>query len=90
MSWGLRSPDADLRLVPGDELRLSLPASFSGRATEWAGSGHVREIVDGEVTLEMSGGDACPTDATAGFVVEMVWKSARCVVALASMQALRV
>ncbi len=43
----LKRPDADLRLVPGDELRLSLRESFI--RTGWSSTGHVREVVDGEV-----------------------------------------
>ena len=70
------SPDADLRLVPGDELKLSLAESFI-RGPGWSGNGHVREVVDGEVTLEMASKEACPTDVTSGFSVELVWKSTR-------------
>ena len=40
-------------------------------------AGHVREVVDGEVTLEMSSRETCPTDVNTGFCVEMVWKSTR-------------
>jgi hypothetical protein len=45
----LKRPDADLRLVPGDELRLSLRESFI--RTGWSSTGHVREVVDGEVRV---------------------------------------
>ncbi len=63
--------------MPGDELRLTLPESFVN-VHEWSGNGHVREVFDGEVTLEMSSNAApYPLRYTVGFVVEMVWNCVR-------------
>ncbi len=77
---------ADIRLVPGDELRLR----YKGDAThaEWNAIGHVIRLTasfdlvgglshcaDEEVALELRGATNAPTDVTMGFSVDFVWKS---------------
>jgi len=42
----------------------------------WSASGFVRELVDGEVTLELGHGEAdAPVSVTSGYTVELVWRS---------------
>jgi regulator of nonsense transcripts 1 len=65
------------RIVVGDELRLKL-----GQGAEflygkpWEGVGYVKNIVDGEVELELrnTGGNV-PDSISEGYVVEYIWKS---------------
>jgi len=61
----------EVRLVPGDELKLSL----STPSGEWASVGHVIKIVNEEVFVEIRNPNRCPMDTTSGFTVEFVWKS---------------
>ena len=67
------------RIMSGDELRLKLgegAAYLHGRP--WEGVGYVRDIVDGEVELEMrqdGSGLHAPEQITDGYVVEYIWKS---------------
>ena len=57
--------------------------SGSGAATTpddsefaWVGTGIIRSVDDGEVTLEISNGSKdAPTQTTNGYIVEMVWHS---------------
>lgn len=65
-------PESQFRMVPGDEIRLSLLRTRSGR--EWNGEGHVVKIDGMEVTLEMRKVNA-PLEETEGFAAEFVWKS---------------
>ncbi|RHY41986.1 hypothetical protein DYB34_011739 [Aphanomyces astaci] len=47
-------PDADFRLVPGDEIRLRLGGgSAMVYGKDWEGTGHVLRLDESEVTLEM-------------------------------------
>lgn len=42
----------------------------------WSASGFVREIIDGEITLELGLGErAAPTGTTSGYTAELVWRS---------------
>eukprot|EP00667_Euglena_gracilis_P001144 EG_transcript_1144 len=66
--------DNELRLVPGDELRLR----YSGDSTHasWQCAGHVvRLTASEEVGLEMRSNQGCPIDVNHGFSVDFVWKS---------------
>nr|XP_043626562.1 regulator of nonsense transcripts 1 homolog [Erigeron canadensis] len=66
--------DNELRLVPGDELRLR----YSGDAahTAWQSVGHVIKLTaQEEVALELRASQGVPVDVNHGFSVDFVWKS---------------
>ncbi|ONK56008.1 uncharacterized protein A4U43_C10F3190 [Asparagus officinalis] len=66
--------DNELRLVPGDELRLR----YSGDASHpaWQSVGHVIKLTaQEEVALELRASQGVPVDLTHGFQVDFVWKS---------------
>jgi regulator of nonsense transcripts 1 len=70
--------DAELKLVPGDELRLRHLGSTDGRiVTPWQGIGHVVRVEGDEIALELRGSahNAPATDVTHGYLVDFVWKS---------------
>mmetsp|Transcript_4499 Transcript_4499/g.6958 ORF Transcript_4499/g.6958 Transcript_4499/m.6958 type:complete len:1165 (+) Transcript_4499:182-3676(+) len=65
----------ELRLVPGDELRLR----HAGDTTHpsWQCVGHVIKMVaaNEEVAVELRNNQGVPTDLISGYVVDFVWKS---------------
>ncbi|GMH09266.1 hypothetical protein Nepgr_011107 [Nepenthes gracilis] len=66
--------DNELRLVPGDELRLR----YSGDAAHpaWMSVGHVIKLTaQEEVALELRASQGAPVDVNHGFSVDFVWKS---------------
>ncbi|KAI8546748.1 hypothetical protein RHMOL_Rhmol07G0143600 [Rhododendron molle] len=66
--------DNELRLVPGDELRLR----YSGDAVHpaWQSVGHVIKLTaQEEVALELRASQGVPVDVNHGFSVDFVWKS---------------
>ncbi|GAB2296615.1 Regulator of nonsense transcripts 1-like protein [Dionaea muscipula] len=66
--------DNELRLVPGDELRLK----YSGDAEHpaWQSVGHVIKLTAlEEVALELRASQGVPVDVNHGFSVDFVWKS---------------
>ncbi|RAL50676.1 hypothetical protein DM860_015823 [Cuscuta australis] len=66
--------DNELRLVPGDELRLR----YSGDAVHpaWQSVGHVIKLTAlEEVALELRASQGAPADISHGFSVDFVWKS---------------
>ncbi|OIT06211.1 PREDICTED: regulator of nonsense transcripts 1 homolog [Nicotiana attenuata] len=66
--------DNELRLVPGDELRLR----YSGDAAHpaWQSVGHVVKLTaQEEVALELRVSQGVPVDVTHGLSVDFVWKS---------------
>ncbi|KAK4489187.1 hypothetical protein RD792_004981 [Penstemon davidsonii] len=66
--------DNELRLVPGDELRLR----YSGDAAHpsWHSVGHVIKLTaQEEVALELRASQGVPIDVSHGFSVDFVWKS---------------
>ncbi|KAI3689592.1 hypothetical protein L2E82_47554 [Cichorium intybus] len=66
--------DNELRLVPGDELRLR----YSGDAAHpaWQSVGHVIKLTaQEEVALELRASQGVPCDVNHGFSVDFVWKS---------------
>lgn len=66
--------ETELRLVPGDELRLRY--SGDGATKPWQCTGHVVKITASEeIALELRSNQNCPTDQTYGFSVDFVWKS---------------
>lgn len=68
-------PDSDLRLVPGDEIRLRLgPSASMLYGKDWEGTGHVLRLEESEVALEMRSNNV-PIEITDGYLVDFVWKS---------------
>eukprot|EP00252_Welwitschia_mirabilis_P000533 TRINITY_DN10503_c0_g1_i5.p1 TRINITY_DN10503_c0_g1~~TRINITY_DN10503_c0_g1_i5.p1 ORF type:complete len:1206 (+),score=237.50 TRINITY_DN10503_c0_g1_i5:291-3908(+) len=66
--------DNELRLVPGDELRLR----YSGDVTHppWQSVGHVIKLTaQEEVALELRASQGVPVDVVHNFSVDFVWKS---------------
>ena len=64
--------DNELRLVPGDELRLKLNLGLR----MWECVGHVIKILPNEeVALELKNNLDVPVDISYGYTVEFVWKS---------------
>ncbi|KAM7491128.1 hypothetical protein LguiA_034049 [Lonicera macranthoides] len=66
--------DNELRLVPGDELRLR----YSGDAAHpaWQSVGHVIKLTaQEEVALELRASQGVPVDVVHGYSVDFVWKS---------------
>ncbi|XP_047978236.1 regulator of nonsense transcripts 1 homolog isoform X1 [Salvia hispanica] len=66
--------DNEIRLVPGDELRLR----YSGDAAHpsWQSVGHVIKLTaQEEVALELGASQGVPVDVNHGFSVDFVWKS---------------
>lgn len=66
--FALPKADNELRLVPGDELRLR------HEGQQWHSVGHVIKLTTDEVALEVRTPSA-PTDMSHGFSVDFVWKS---------------
>jgi regulator of nonsense transcripts 1 len=66
--------DNELRLVPGDELRLRHPGDASH--APWQCVGHVIKLTNTEeVALELRSNQGVPVDLNHGFAVDFVWKS---------------
>ncbi|XP_024518735.1 regulator of nonsense transcripts 1 homolog [Selaginella moellendorffii] len=66
--------DNELRLVPGDELRLRYSGDSSHPA--WQSVGHVIKLTaQEEVALELRASQGVPTDVLHNFSVDFVWKS---------------
>ena len=64
------------RIVVGDELRLKLgPGAQFLYGRSWEGVGHVKNIVDGEVELELRTTGNVPDQVHDDYVVEYIWKS---------------
>ncbi|XP_063933195.1 regulator of nonsense transcripts 1-like [Zophobas morio] len=65
----------ELRLMPGDELRLSYLGEL---ANHWEGIGHVFKVPNNygeEVGLELRSSHGCPSEITQNFCVDFVWKA---------------
>ncbi|KAL0252219.1 hypothetical protein GEMRC1_001431 [Eukaryota sp. GEM-RC1] len=71
------SAESELRLVPGDELKLRYAGD--GRHAPWSCIGHVlRFNPNDEIVVELKPGHACstaPVDCSIGFTADFVWKS---------------
>ena len=65
------------RIMVGDELRLKLgEGGMFMHNKPWEGVGYVKDLMDGEVELELkSGGNTVPENITDDYVVEYIWKS---------------
>eukprot|EP00898_Chlorokybus_atmophyticus_P007745 jgi/Chlat1/7972/Chrsp69S00590 len=62
--------DNEIRLVPGDELRLRHPGS------NWQCVGHVVKLTPNEeVALELRSNAGAPVESTFGYAIDFVWKS---------------
>lgn len=69
--------DSDLRLMPGDELKIR---HNSEKFKNWNGVGHVIKVPDnfGEeigIELKLKYCHNAPTEMTSNFIIEFVWKS---------------
>ena len=70
----LAQPEAEQRLVTGDELLLRHPGDATH--SQWQGSGSVvRLSASEEVGIELKAGGDAPIDLNHGFSVDLVWKS---------------
>lgn len=65
--------DNELRLVPGDELRIRYAGDSIHQS--WQCVGHVIKLQNEEVSLELRGNQNAPIDVNNGFSVDFVWKS---------------
>ncbi|TRY66918.1 hypothetical protein TCAL_04359 [Tigriopus californicus] len=73
--FNLPKNDTDLKLMPGDELRLRY---LGDRQRPWSGVGHVIKVPDNfgdEVGIEMKSNAGIPSDCTNNFVIDFVWKA---------------
>jgi len=73
--FSMAKNDSDLRLMPGDELRLRYLGDMQ---KPWSGVGHVIKVPDNygeEVGIELKNNQGAPTTCTANFVIDFVWKS---------------
>lgn len=68
------SPEAELRVLTGDELLLRHPGDDFHPAWHAVGA-VVRLSASEEVGIELKAGDDVPIDLNHGFIVELVWKS---------------
>ena len=68
--------DGDLRMMPGDELRLRYLGDLQ---KPWSGVGNVIRIPDGfgeeEIGIELKSNQGAPTTCHSNFVIDFVWKS---------------
>lgn len=66
--------DNELRLVPGDELRLRYAGD--DKKASWNCVGHVVRLTSNEeVAIELRSSSGIPSDVTSQFSVDFVWKS---------------
>jgi regulator of nonsense transcripts 1 len=67
-------PNEDnVRLVPGDELKLRYEVDGQ---VKWKSRGHITKITQTEeICLEVKNAKGAPQDAECRFIVEFVWKS---------------
>ncbi|MDP2438814.1 MAG: DEAD/DEAH box helicase, partial [archaeon] len=64
--------EGELRLVPGDELRLRHPGD--NFREPWMSLGHVIKLQGEEIALELRSSAKTPIDITHNYCVEFVWK----------------
>jgi regulator of nonsense transcripts 1 len=70
-----RRDDADLRIVPGDELELSY-VDVAMKNGGWKCSGQVTKITHlDEIVLELRSKKDAPVNRNHGFTVDFIWKS---------------
>ena len=71
----LKKNDDDLRLVPGDELKLKYEENGQ---IKWKTKGHIVKINESEseeICLELKNSRSMPTEQESNFTIEFVWKS---------------
>jgi len=75
-SFGARHSSEQSRIMTGDELRLKLGDGAQYLyGKPWEGVGYVKDLVDGEVELELRQGTASvPEKIVDDFIVEYIWK----------------
>ena len=65
----------NVRLVPGDELKLKYDDPNTGKNL-WKSRGHIVKITASEeIALELKNSKSPPTDENCKFTIEFVWKS---------------
>lgn len=68
--------DNELRLVPGDELRLRYDGRGDAKYAGWSCVGHVIRLTSNEeVAIELRHNQGAPTHEKEGFSVDFVWKA---------------
>jgi len=73
--FNMAKNDGDVRLMPGDELRLRYLGDLQ---KPWSGVGHVLKVPDNfgdEIGIELKSNQGAPTSCHSNFVVDFVWKS---------------
>jgi len=73
--FNMAKNDTDIRLMPGDELRLRYLGDLQ---KPWSGVGHVIKVADNfgdDVGIELKSNAGAPTGCSNNFVVDFVWKS---------------
>jgi regulator of nonsense transcripts 1 len=70
--FSLNQSTTELRLVPGDELKLRHPGDSIHEA--WESVGHVVRLSHEEIAVELRNA-RCPTDLSFNFSVDFVWKA---------------
>jgi regulator of nonsense transcripts 1 len=67
--------ESELRLVPGDELKISIASDSQNKP--WSATGHVVKLCpNDEICLELrTSPNSCPIDIKDGWSVDFVWKS---------------
>ena len=73
--FSMAKNDGDLRLMPGDELRLRYLGDLQ---KPWSGVGHVLKVPDNsgdEIGIELKSNQGAPIHCSSNFVVDFVWKA---------------
>ena len=77
--FNMDKKETGLRVVCGDEMRLRYMGDMQ---KPWSGVGHVIKVPDNfgdEVGIELKSNQGVPTSCNSNFVIDIVWKSTRCV-----------
>lgn len=70
----LAKTDGDMKLMHGDELRLSYIGEMH---KPWSSNGHVIKVADNygdDVGLELKNSASAPIECTSNFVIDFIWK----------------
>ena len=74
MAYFVFPNEDNVRLVPGDELKLKVEAADG--TVKWKSRGNIVKITQNEeICLEVKNAKAAPSDADTKYTVEFVWKS---------------
>jgi regulator of nonsense transcripts 1 len=72
MAYFVFPNEDNIRLVPGDELKLMY--ELDGQP-KWKSRGHIVRIINEEICLELKNSKGAPTEPDLRFTVEFIWKS---------------